>query len=122
MRGPLIFGKSPMGGHLFLASPIFKKPAKPIFLRVSGKNKTKKNFDKKFLGGALIFGGLGRGGPLIFGKVREPKSPAPLHINNERSLNVCFVWISYITFMSNHVRLACSTYMLMAKLILHPTP
>ena len=58
-----------MGGT-FLAAPIFKKPAKPIFLRVSGKNKTKKKFDKNFLGGALIFGGLGnqnirRGGGLV---------------------------------------------------------
>ena len=35
-----------------------KKPAKPNFLRVSGKNKTKKKFSKKIFlrGGALIFG------------------------------------------------------------------
>ena len=57
-EGATFFGKSPMGGHLFLANLFNKKPAKPIFLRVSGKNKTKKIFEKKFLGGALFFGGL----------------------------------------------------------------
>ena len=50
LRGAL-FGKSPMGGRIylevpnggtFLAAPIFKKPAKPNFLRVLAKNKTKK--------------------------------------------------------------------------------
>ena len=46
------------GGHLFLEKFFYKKPAKPIFLRVSDKNKTKKFFEKNFLGGALFFGGL----------------------------------------------------------------
>ena len=46
------------GGHLFLAKIFYKKPAKPIFLRVSDKNKTKKFLEKNFLGGALFFGGL----------------------------------------------------------------
>ena len=44
LRGALIFGKSPMGGHLFLARKILKKPVNPTFPRVSGKNKTKKFF------------------------------------------------------------------------------
>ena len=57
--GPLFFGESPMGGaaynwqvpdgggHFFLAAPIYKKPAKPNFLRVLGQNKTKKKTSKK---------------------------------------------------------------------------
>ena len=37
--GAHIFGKFPMGAT-FLEEPIFKKPAKPKFLLVLGKNKT----------------------------------------------------------------------------------
>ena len=48
LRGALIFGKSPIGGHLFSARKILKKPAKPTFPRVSDKNRTKKFFRKKF--------------------------------------------------------------------------
>ena len=72
MRGPLIFGKSPMGALIFGANNFEKKPAKPIFLRIWGKNKT--IFFFHFLGGTPIFGGL-------------EKNIRPLPINNEPSLS-----------------------------------
>ena len=65
LGGHFFGGSRRWGGHLFLARKNLKKPAKPIFQGVSGKNKTKKFFRKKFPGGALIFGGL------------EKKSPPP---------------------------------------------
>ena len=63
------------GGHFFLAAPIYKKPAKPNFLRVLGQNKTKKTSKKFPRGGHLFLATSVGGGALIFGKVREPKSP-----------------------------------------------
>ena len=80
-----------MGCHLFLASPIFKKPGKPIFLRVSGKNKTKKNLDKNFLGGPHISGGLGREGHLFLARFANQNLRPPLHIDNERSLRKVYI-------------------------------
>ena len=60
LEGGNIFWQVADGGHLFLAQKILKKPAEPIFPRVSGKNKTKKFLWKNIFpgGGALIFGGL----------------------------------------------------------------
>ena len=58
-----------------MAQKNLKKPAKPIFLRVSGKNKTKNFFPRGR--GALIFGGL------------ENKDLRPPPINNEPSLTLC---------------------------------
>ena len=56
------------GGHLFLATrrerPLnfgtkkYKKPAKPQFLVISGKNKTKKMLTKNYQGGEQFFGKL----------------------------------------------------------------
>ena len=55
-EGATFFGKSPMGGPLIFSKKFFyKKPAKPIFLRVSGKNKTKKIFRKKISRGGYFF-------------------------------------------------------------------
>ena len=85
MRGPLFFGKSPMGGHLFLAKIFYKKPAKPIFLRVSGKNKTKKIFRKKF----------SRGGATFFDGLENKNLPLPLSINNEPSLKGDIIDVMY---------------------------
>ena len=59
-EGATYFWQVAEGGQLCLERKNLKKPAKPIFLRVSGKNKTKKFFQKNFPGGALIFGGLGK--------------------------------------------------------------
>ena len=67
-EGATYFWQVADGGHFFLAAPIFKKPAKPIFLRVSGKNKTKKKFDKNFLGGGATY----------FWRAQKSKSPQPL--------------------------------------------
>ena len=58
LRGTTFFWQVAEGGHLFLARKILKKPAKPIFLRISGKNKTKV-------------------GNTYFWRPRKKKSPAP---------------------------------------------
>ena len=56
--GHLFLASRRWGGHLFLAWKILKKPAKPIFPRVSGKNKTKNFSENIFLRGGTFFGGL----------------------------------------------------------------
>ena len=56
LEGGNIFWQVADGGHLFLAQKILKKPAEPIFPRVSGKNKTKKFLWKNiFPGGGTYF-------------------------------------------------------------------
>ena len=56
LEGGIIFWQVADGGHLFLAQKILKKPAEPIFPRVSGKNKTKKFLWKNiFPGGGHLF-------------------------------------------------------------------
>ena len=67
----------------FLA-PYFVNHMKTHFLWVSGKNKTKKHFDRKFNGGGTFLAGRLEG-PLIFCRVGKPKSLPPA-INNEHSL------------------------------------
>ena len=52
--GPLFLASRRWGGTYFWQNFFYKKPAKPIFLRVSDKNKTKKFFRKNFLGGQFF--------------------------------------------------------------------
>ena len=75
---------------------MLKKPAKPTFQRVSGKNKTKKNFSKKFfLGGALFFGGLEK---------QNLRPPPP--INNEPSLREASLFMGWGRFYFQNIILA----------------
>ena len=67
LRGPF-FLASRRWGALIFGKKIYKKPAKPIFLRVSDKNKTKKIFRKIFLGGPLF---------LAVSKIKISAPPCP---------------------------------------------
>ena len=77
LRGATFLASRRWGGHLILARKILKKPAKPIFPRVSGKNKTKNFSENIFLRGGTFFGGL-----------ENKNLRPPLPINNEPSLTL----------------------------------
>ena len=69
---------SQWGGDFFLAALIFKKPAKPNFLRVLGKSKTKKTSKKTPWGEPLIFGNFGRG-HLFLARFANKNLRPPVH-------------------------------------------
>ena len=80
-RGPL-FGKSPMGGHLFLARKNLKKPAKPIFLHIFlrdfGEGAT--YFWQVTERGATYFWQVADGGGTYFWQEKIWKSPRNLFL------------------------------------------